>query len=414
MKSLKDFLRSFFNNSGHYVFLSFLIAKICGFIGSLLIIRLLPENEFGVLSIVLSVLTIFLPFTGFGSGQSLMRFGSISSDENEKLKISSYFFFKGILFEIILIILFLGASIFYFNKYEDIFIIFIFCAIRLGGYYFVNHIQAFYRITGKNQTFARINNVVNIGGLILLFICTYFFKFYGYLIAIAITPYLALFWLKKDIYLSRKFIPKNYKEMWRYGAFTAATSLISETLFSLDILLLGFLMNETAVANYRVAILIPSNITFLAVSFLQSDFPILSKNYRNKKFLSSYVVNFHKIFLPICAGIFIFFFFFDEYILQFFFGKTYVENGTLLMILLIGFNVGMLTRNLYGNLLPAVGKIEINTWISVASLLILYGVSSFLIPTYGVVGMGIAMTSTLLISGFSYMVFFLLYLRKLS
>ncbi|MEI7488441.1 MAG: oligosaccharide flippase family protein, partial [Chryseobacterium sp.] len=113
MKSLKDFLRSFFNNSGHYVFLSFLIAKICGFIGSLLIIRLLPENEFGVLSIFLSVLTIFLPFTGFGSGQSLMRFGSISSDENEKLKISSYFFFKGILFEIILIILFLGASIFY-------------------------------------------------------------------------------------------------------------------------------------------------------------------------------------------------------------------------------------------------------------------------------------------------------------
>jgi O-antigen/teichoic acid export membrane protein len=310
--------------------------------------------------------------------------------------------------------LFLGASIFYFNKYEDIFLIFIFCAIRLGGYYFVNHIQAFYRITGKNQTFARINNVVNIGGLLLIFICTYFFKFYGYLIAIAITPYLALFWLKKDIYLSRKFIPANYKEMWRYGSFTAATSLISETLFSLDILLLGFLMNETAVANYRVAILIPSNITFLAVSFLQSDFPILSKNYRNKKFLSSYVVNFHKIFLPICAGIFIFFFLFNEYILQFFFGKMYVENGALLMILLIGFNIGMLTRNLYGNLLPAVGKIEINTWISVASLLILYGISSLLIPTYGVVGMGIAMTCTLLISGFSYMIFFLLYLRKLS
>lgn len=95
MKSLKDFLRSFFNNKGHYVFLSFLIAKVCGFAGSLLIIRLLPENEFGILSIVLSVLAIFLPFTGFGSGQSLMRFGSISSDETQKLQISSYFFSKG-------------------------------------------------------------------------------------------------------------------------------------------------------------------------------------------------------------------------------------------------------------------------------------------------------------------------------
>lgn len=414
MKSLKDFLRSFFNNSGHYVFLSFLIAKICGFIGSLLVIRLLPENEFGVLSIVISVLTIFLPFTGFGSGQSLMRFGSISSDEDEKRKISSYFFFKGMLFQIILVILFLSASLFYFKKYDEIFIIFIFCAIRLGGFYFVNHIQAFYRITGKNQTFAKINNVVNIGGLLLIVILTYLFKFYGYLIAITITPYLSLLWLKKDIYSLRKFIPENCKEMWRYGVFTAATSLISETLFSLDILLLGFLMNESAVANYRVAILIPSNITFLAVSFLQSDFPILSKNYQNKSFLTAYVVNFHKIFLPICAVIFIFFYLFNSYILQFFFGKTYEDNSTLLMILLIGFNVGMLTRNLYGNLLPAVGKIEINTWVSIASLIFLTGLAYILIPSYGIVGMGIAMTSTLLISGFAYLLFFFLYLRKLS
>ncbi|MDQ0067056.1 oligosaccharide flippase family protein [Chryseobacterium lathyri] len=413
MKSLKDFLRSFFDNHGHYVFLSFLIAKICGFAGTLLVIRLLPENEFGVLSIVISVLTIFLPFTGFGSGQALMRFGSISSDEDEKRKISSYFFFRGILFEILLIALFLSVALFYFNRYEDIFLIFVFCAVRLGGFYIVNHTQVFYRITGKNQTFARINNVVNIGGLLLILILTYFFKLHGYLIAIAVTPYLSLFWLTKDIYSFRQFIPKNYREMWKYGGFTAATSLISDTMFSLDILLLGFLMNESAVANYRVAILIPSNITFLAISFLQSDFPVLSKNYQNKAFLTSYIINFHKVFIPVCIGIFIFFMFFNQYILKYFFGTAYIDNSELLMVLLIGFNVGMLTRNLYGNLLPAVGKIEINTWVGIASLIFLAITAYLLIPIYGVFGMGIAMTSTILISGFFYLIFFFLYLKKL-
>jgi len=413
MKSLKDFLRSFFDNHGHYVFLSFLIAKICGFAGTLLVIRLLPENEFGILSIVISVLTIFLPFTGFGSGQALMRFGSISSDENEKRKISSYFFFKGILFEILLTVLFLSVAFFYFNKYEDIFLIFVFCAVRLAGFYFVNHIQVFYRITGKNRTFAKINNVVNIGGLLLILVLTYFFKLYGYLIAIAVTPYLSLFWLTKDIYSFRQFIPKNYREMWKYGGFTAATSLISDTMFSLDILLLGFLMNESAVANYRVAILIPSNITFLAISFLQSDFPLLSKNYQNKAFLTSYIINFHKVFIPVCIGIFIFFIFFNQYILKYFFGTAYIDNSDLLMVLLIGFNVGMLTRNLYGNLLPAVGKIEINTWVGIASLIFLAVAAYLLMPIYGVLGMGIAMTATILISGFSYLIFFFLYLKKL-
>jgi O-antigen/teichoic acid export membrane protein len=413
MKSLKDFLRSFFDNHGHYVFLSFLIAKICGFASTLLVIRLLPENEFGILSIVISVLTIFLPFTGFGSGQTLMRFGSISSDEHEKRKISSYFFFKGIVFEILLTVLFLSVAFFYLNKYEDIFLIFVFCAVRLAGFYFVNHIQVFYRITGKNRTFARINNVVNIGGLLLILVLTYFFKLYGYLIAIAITPYLSLFWLTKDIYSFRQFIPKNYKEMWKYGGFTAATSLISDTMFSLDILLLGFLMNESAVANYRVAILIPSNITFLAISFLQSDFPLLSKNYRNKAFLTSYIINFHKVFIPVCIGIFVFFLFFNQYILKYFFGTAYTDNSDLLMILLIGFNIGMLTRNLYGNLLPAVGKIEINTWVGIASLIFLAVAAYLLLPIYGVLGMGIAMTATILISGFSYLIFFFLYLKKL-
>ncbi|KNB61995.1 oligosaccharide flippase family protein [Chryseobacterium sp. Hurlbut01] len=414
MKSLHDFFRSFFSNNGHHVLISFFIAKICGFAGSLLIIRLLPESEFGVLSIVLSVFSVFLPFTGFGSGQSLIRFGSLSSDENEKHRISSYFFFKGMLFEVILMFGFLAASLFFFNKYENTLLIFIICMIRLGGFYFVNHIQAFYRISTKNKTFATINNVINVGGLFLMIILTFFFKFYGYLFAIAITPFFSLFWIRKEIYAHREYSPKNYKEMWRYGVFTAVTSLISETLFSLDIILLGFLMNENAVANYRVAILIPSNITFLAVSFLQSDFPLLSKNYQNKNFLRSYVINFHKIFLPICAVIFVVFIFFNRYIIQLFFGDKYINNSDLLIILLIGFNIGMLTRNLYGNLLPAVGKIEINTWVSLSSLMVLVIAAYFLIPIYGVVGMGIAMTSTLLLSGFFYLVFFFLYLRKLS
>lgn len=413
MKSLEDFLRNFFSNSGHHVFFSFLIAKISGFLGSLLIIRLLPENEFGVLSIVLSVLTIFAPFTGFGSSQSLMRFGSISNDREDKLKISSYFFFKGILFELILIILFLCASVFYFHKYEDIFIIFIGCAVRLGGFYFLNHIQVFYRISGSNKTFARINNVVNIGGLVLVLVLTYIFKFYGYLVAISITPYLSLFWLKKDIYSHRVPGFDNYKEMWKYGIFTALTSVASDALYSLDILLLGLMMNENAVANYRTAILIPSNIIFLATSFLQSDFPVLTKNFKDKKFLKSYVLNFNKFFIPICLGILLFFYLFKKYIIIFFFGESYADNTTLFMILSIGFTLGMLTRNLYGNLLPAVGKVEINTWLSTGSLIFLALIAYILVPVYGTIGMGIAMTATLLTSGLGFLFFFFSYLRKL-
>lgn len=413
MGGLKEFLSRFFSNKGHHVFFSFLIAKICGFLGSLVIIRLLPENEYGILSIVMSVCAIFLPFSGFGSNQILLRYGSISEKEN-KQNLSSYLFFKGIFNEIILIVIFVGISLFYALKYENIIIIFLFFGIRLMGFYLSNHIQTYYRISGKNDIFAKVSNAINIGGFILLLVLTYLFKFYGYLLAIALIPYLSLFWLKKEMFSAKRIVYDNKKEIWRFGIFTAATSVISETLFSLDVMILGFLMNENAVANYKVAILLPSNITVLAISFMQSDYPLLSKNYQNKNFLRSYIKNYYKIFIPICILIIGFFYFFKDLLLKVFFGTNYSDNSNLMMILLLGFTFGMLSRNLFGNLLPAVGKIEVNTWVSILSLIILCVTAYFLVNTFGILGMGISLSLVLIWEGLAYLTFFGNYLKKLT
>ena len=413
MGGLKEFLSRFFSNKGHHVFFSFLIAKICGFLGSLVIIRLLPENEYGILSIVISVCAIFLPFSGFGSNQILLRYGAISEKEN-KQNLSSYLFFKGIFNEIILIVIFVGISLFYTPKYENIIIIFLFFGIRLMGFYLSNHIQTYYRISGKNDIFAKVSNAINIGGFILLLVLTYLFKFYGYLLAIALIPYLSLFWLKKEMFSAKRIVYDNKKEIWRFGIFTAATSVISETLFSLDVMLLGFLMNENAVANYKVAILLPSNITVLAISFMQSDYPLLSKNYQNKNFLRSYIKNYYKIFIPICILILGFFYFFKDLLLKVFFGTNYSDNSNLMMILLLGFTFGMLSRNLFGNLLPAVGKIEVNTWVSILSLIILCVTAYFLVNTFGILGMGISLSLVLIWEGLAYLTFFGNYLKKLT
>lgn len=413
MGGLKEFLSRFFSNKGHHVFFSFLIAKICGFLGSLVIIRLLPENEYGILSIVMSVCAIFLPFSGFGSNQILLRYGAISEKEN-KQNLSSYLFFKGIFNEIILIVIFVGISLFYAPKYENIIIIFLFFGIRLMGFYLSNHIQTYYRISGKNDIFAKVSNAINIGGFILLLVLTYLFKFYGYLLAIALIPYLSLFWLKKEMFSAKRIVYDNKKEIWRFGIFTAATSVISETLFSLDVMLLGFLMNENAVANYKVAILLPSNITVLAISFMQSDYPLLSKNYQNKNFLKSYIKNYYKIFIPICILILGFFYFFKNLLLKVFFGTNYSDNSNLMMILLLGFTFGMLSRNLFGNLLPAVGKIEVNTWVSILSLIILSVTAYFLVNTFGILGMGISLSLVLIWEGLAYLTFFGNYLKKLT
>lgn len=396
------------------MFLSLLIAKVSAFLGALFIIRLLPENEFGTLTIVASVFAIFAPFSGFGSQQSLLRFGSLGEGESEKKALAKYLFFKGFGYQILLSIIFLVVSFFYINRYEDIFYIFLFFTVRLIGSYFFNHIQSEFRIFGNNRQFARVNNVVNVSGLILLLTLTYFFGLKGYLFAIAATPFLALIWFKKENFQAVGDFKFTKKELWNYGLHASGTALLSDTLFSADVLLLSFLMNENAVANYKVAILIPANVTFLALTFMQTDFPILAKNFENKHFLRSYVENYYKIFIPVSVGIFFVGFLFKTEILHLFFSSKYADNSWVFVILLAGFCINMLLRNLYGNLLSAVGKMKINTVVSLLTLILLVLLSFLLVSKFEVLGMALSLSLSMLMNGLALMLSFHLYLKNLN
>lgn len=414
MGNLSDFIRNFLKNKGHFVFGSLLIAKICGFIGSIVIIRLLPENDFGLVSTVAALSAVFLAFSGFGSQQILLRYGSIAKTEEEKNKLSAYLLKQGFNYQLLLSILFLITSFFYLEKFEQMIWLFAAFAIRLTGYFFYNHIQSQLRITGNNKEFARLNNVVNISGLILIIALTYSFGISGYLIAVAAMPFISLFWFRNRSFHQPAELGFAKTELWKYGFYTAGTAVLSDALFSLDIILTGYFINESAVAGYKTAILIPSNLTFIALTFMQSDFPELAKNYADKKFLKYYISNYYKIFIPLCLILFIVFLFLNDFVVRLFFGEKYVGIETSFLILTSAFLLNMLFRNLYGNLLSAVGKMEFNTVISALALVILSGLSFLLVPKFGVEGMAIAQSLTLFTTGILLMTGFFSYYRKLS
>ncbi|KMQ69570.1 hypothetical protein ACM39_00440 [Chryseobacterium sp. FH2] len=415
MKGGLQFLKNFFNNQGQYVLVSLLLGKICAFLSSLFIIKLLPERDFGMMSIVAALFAAFASCTGLGSYQSLLRFGSVADSDILKKQLSGYLLIRGFIYQLILTVIFLGCSFFYIKKYEDIFWIFLFFSIRFIGFYFFYFIQSELRINNKNKEFAKVNNVVNVLGLAILLVLSYFFQLKGYLFAIALAPFLSLFWLKVSTFPVPK-LPSffNSKEIWSYAVHTSGTTILSDALFSADILLLGFLLNESSVASYRVAILIPSNVTFLALAFMQSDFPVLAKNYTNKLFLKNYISGYYKLFIPVCIVIFIVCTVLSKFILKMLFSENYSDNYLLFIIFLFTFLMNILFRNLYGNLLSAVGKMSLNTKCSFFSLILLVVLAFILVPKYQILGMTISVSVTLLCSGFILAYFFHKYLKDLK
>lgn len=415
MRSLYIFISDFLKNNGHHIFGSLLIAKICGFVGSLFIINNLPKSEFGIISIVASVFFIFVSFNGFGSNQILLRYGSLDQHICDKKTLTNYLLKRGFVHQIIISLIFIFISLFYVNKYEHILIIFMLFSVRLIGFYFLNHIQAELRVFDNNKDFALVSNVVNISGVLLLIVLSYFFGFVGYLVSIAISPFFCLIWYRKSDFV-QVFGSINFtkKEMWSFGLHAAGTALLSDALLSADVLLLSFLMNETAVANYKVGLLIPINITFLASTFMQSDYPILAKNSKNKVFLKNYISNYYKIFIPICFLIFFFGFVFKEKIFNLFFDKMYAKNQMLFLIFLAGFSLNMLFRNLYGNLLSAVGMMKMNTAISILTLMMLVLFSFVFVKKFGIEGMAFSLTLSMFIGGFLLLFSFYLYWKDLK
>jgi O-antigen/teichoic acid export membrane protein len=414
MKSLQEFLQNFFKNKGQYVFFSLLIAKICGLISSIAVVRMLPQSDFGMMTIVASVFAVFATFSGFGSAQGFLRFGAIAEQSEEKEKLHQHFFLQGFLYQLILSVLFILSSIFFVQKYGDVLLIFIFFTIRLIGFYFFNHIQSYFRVYHDNKNFARVNNVVNVFGLILIIILTYFFGLKGYLFAISVAPFLSLFWFFKYKILNFQRIKLQKKELWSYSFHAVFTAFLSDLLFSLDILLLGFLLNENAVADYKVAIILPSNLTFLAVSMLQADFPKIAKNAHNQLFVKDYISNYYKIFIPICLVILGVSFFFAKEILTLFFSSQYAHETQVFLILVITFLMNMLFRNLFGNLLSAVGEMKKNTIISIFSLIVLAISAFILVPKFQILGMGISVFLAMSFSGFLGTFFFWKYFKKLG
>jgi len=100
--------------------------------------------------------------------------------------------------------------------------------------------------------------------------------------------------------------------------------------------------------------------------------------------------------------------------LKLFFGEKYLDNAFLFAILLGVFCMNILFRNLYGNMLSAVGKMKANTIVSALALVLLPLLAAVLVPKYGIMGMATAMSGTLIFTGFLSMIVFLRYVQKLN
>jgi len=377
---------------------------------------LIPNKELGVVLFAYSIIAFLVPFGGLGLHQSLVRYGALLKTDEDKNNLFIYVLKKGTIvtfFIISLIIIFGYVFPFKFENTRNYLTLLSFVLIPL---FILSTIQIQFRLKHNNKKFSETDITYNLILVIAVLIFSYFFQEKGYIFAIIIAPTLTslLFFKKLKINFS---ITKKLKiidfSFWRYGFYSGITSVVTNLLLIIDILLIGHLLEDSEmVTAYKYVSLIPLSLLFISKAFITTDFVFFTEKIKNKEYIFNYIKSYMSLFFLISIVICGFSFFFSKEILSIF-SKDFAIYSESFLILIFGISGILIFRGLFGNLLCSIGKIQINSYIMAIALVLNIFSNFYLIPIYGIKGAAITSALLMWFTGVFSCVWFLYLYKKM-
>ena len=415
MTQIKEYINGFINRSGSYVLFSTMAARVLSFLGSWIALQLIEAKELGVILFAYGIVQFIIPIGGFGLHQSLIRYGALLKSEDEKQQLFSYVLKKGIIASIVIILVLVGIGYFIPFQFDKTYGYFSILSLSILTVFILEIIKIQFRLQHKNRLYAITEFWYNIILTGLIFGLSYLFQGMGYIIALIVSPVLtALFFIKK---LNVKLHIKNNLKItnlsfWKYGFFGGLSSVVTQLLILIDIILIGYLIDDpVAVTNYRYISIIPFSLLFLPRVFITTDFVTFTEKIHQKDYINRYIKNYMLFFGVVSILLLLFSYFFAEQIL-YIFGVEYMYYADSFLILIMGIVGIYIFRGLFGNLLSSIGKIELNYYIISIAIVINVISNYYLIPLYGIKGAAITSAILMWFTGILSWLSFLYFFRK--
>lgn len=377
---------------------------------------MISNDELGVVLFGYNIILFLIPISGFGLHQSLLRYGALLKKREEKNSLFLYVLVKGILASIVLIVLIIISSFFINFKFENTQLYVIILSFIMLPSFVFEIIRAQFRLQHNNKSFAYTEFIHSVILLLSVFLLSYFFEEIGYTIALLITPLITsiLFIKKLNINFTSKLkLSITNMSFWKYGFFASLSNVLTQLLFVIDILLIGYLLEDTEmITNYRYISLIPFSLLFLPRVFITTDFVAFTENIYNKNYVVSYIKSYMLFFLIVSFVMLFFSYFFAEQILTIL-DFNFIKFVDTFLILMIGITGIYVFRGLFGNLLSSIGKAHVNYYISSFALVINVVANFYLIPKYGIKGAAITSAILMWFTGIISFIWFWFLYKKL-
>jgi O-antigen/teichoic acid export membrane protein len=343
-----------------------------------------------------------IPISGFGLPQSLLRYGALLNTKEEKDSLFVYVLKKGLLATVFLIFLIIVFSFLIPLNFPNTQTYIITLSFILIPTFIFEIIRAQLRLNHNNKTFAYTEITHSLLLLFSVLFLSYFFKETGYAIALLIPSLLTslLFIKKLNIDFNKTItLPITDTDFWKYGFFASLSNVATQLLFSIDLIVIGYLLSNTElITSYRYISIVPFSLLFLPRAFITTDFVAFTEKIYDKQYIFNYIKSYMSFFFLVSVLLLIFCSLFANQIIAIL-DDSFLQYSSSFLILVFGVTGIFIFRGLFGNLLSSIGKAHVNYHIASFGLLINIVSNYYLIPKYGILGASITTASLMWMTG---------------
>ena len=397
------------------VFIGTIIGMFLGFVSRVIIVRYTTQTEYGIYSLALVIISIFVTISTLGLSEGSTRCIAYFRGKKEGGKV------KGVISSSLKIALiasislaaisffssdFISVSIFHTPALSTPLKIF---AIAIPFTVLINVFIAIFR--GFDRVDARVyfQNILRPVLYLLFLIAVVLFGLsfigvvYAYVLSIAATCVVFVIYLMKKLPLSIRSGSSTTnpmtKELLFFSVPLLAVTALQMIMSWTDTLMLGYFKTPDAVGVYNAALPLASLLSMSLSSMSFIYIPVITQLYSKNligELKRCYVILTKWIFL-LTLPIFLVLFLFPDVVLNLLFGSRYIGASVALQILALGFFLNICLGFTYNTLL-VLGKSNFLMWTFVISAVINVILNVVLIPPMGIFGAAIASATSLIVA----------------
>lgn len=421
MQKLKDNKDILFlvRNGFFHIFSANVINKIIQFGISVIIVRVITKEAFGMWSYANNILSFFLLVEGLGVVPGLLQFASSSKTREEKLSYLKYALLVGILFNVGLAIAILLFTTFFQLPVRGSTEILKYLSLIPLVHVFFNILQIFLRSDLRNKQFSLVTIINTLTFFFGVLIGGYLFDIrgivWGRYLSYIISSFIALWFVKAyyRTFVNVKIPNKEQREDFlKFSIVSMLTNTISQMLYLLDTFLIGIIIQSgTVVASYKTATLIPFALNFIPSSVMTFAYPYFAKHKDDKNLVKNYFLKLQKYLLLLNLVISILLIVFAPFVIRLIFGAEYLDSVLPFRILSFGYLIAGTFRIPAGNIIASLKKVKVNFYNSIISGGANIVLDIILIKNYGSVGAAVATVAVFVISSFVSNIYLRKYLK---